>query len=132
MPRPASIKDIEAAPVEWGTIEVDKIATNPGLLKAFGTFLEAAVKAGAIATHRYGVRLTRPATQSELADQLEQAQSKWDDGQKYYQQMASVGNTEYSWQESTARSWAESEHLPYPPEHDPIAAIDAVIRDSED
>lgn len=131
MSRPEFIEDIELENIEFAAIEVDKISLDPALLKGYTAFLEAATKAGAeIDSSGYrGVRFLRFPNESEQRSQLITAQNRWDEGKRNYEHLASVGETEYSWQRSSAESWAKAEGMPFPPEHDPIAAIDAVIRD---
>jgi hypothetical protein len=134
MARPESTRDIELDDIEFGNIELRKIATDPLLLKGYTAFVEAVAKAGAIATDTpySGVSFTRRASQTEAQEQLRTAQSRWDDGQRHYQTLASVGELEYNYHRTQAEEWAKSEDMPFPPEHDPIAAIDAVIRDEVD
>lgn len=134
MARPESINDIELDEVEFGSIEVNKIATDGALLKGYAAFLEAVQKSGSVSiTEDYrGVHFHRKASGKEAADQLRTAQYDWDERKKFYEQLRDVGTTEYEVQTTLAKEWAEKEGLPFPPEHDPIEAFDAVIRDIDD
>lgn len=131
MARPEYIADIEVENIEFATIELDKITTDAALLKGYTAFLEAATKAGAVvdSTAYRGVQFHRRPTLAEQTEQLKRAQDRWDTGKKLYETLAAVGELEYSYQRSTAADWAVAENLPFPPEHDPILAIDAVIRE---
>lgn len=129
MARPEHIADIELENVEFASIEVEKITTDPGLLKGYTAFLEAVTKAGAHvdASGYRGVRFLRRPTLAEAERQLNDAQRTWDDGEKQYGIMASVGRCEHSWDENRAKEWAAQEGMPFPPEHTPIDSVDAVI-----
>lgn len=130
MARPESITDIELNPVQFATVQVDAIASNGALLKAYATFMEAAQKAGAEVEVKYnGATFERKPTQQEKADQLRSKQSSWDEGKKQYEILRDVGECEYSYMRSQAQRWAEDEGMPFPPEHDIIDAIDIAIRD---
>lgn len=130
MARPEKISDIELSPVQFATVQVDAIASQAALLKAYATFMEACEKAGAEVEVKYnGATFERQPTAQEKAEQLRSKQSAWDEGKKQYGILQAVGECEYSWQRSQAQRWAEEEGMPFPPEHDPIAAIDSVIRD---
>ena len=132
MARPESTRDIEINDIEFGRIDFNQIATDAALLKGYTAFLEAVSKAGATVDMRYsGAHFSRCPSQAEMRDQLETAQNRWDEGKKQYEMLASVGEVEYSWQRSQAETWAKGEDMPFPPEVDPIEAIDAVIRDEE-
>lgn len=133
MARPEYITDIDLVNIEFATIDVDKIALDPQLLKGYTAFLEAVTKAGVeIDTNYRGARFLRRPTLSEQTAQLREAQTKWDNGKKYYETLAAVGECEYSYERSLAADWAAVEGLPFPPEHDPIDAFDAVIRDIDE
>ena len=138
MARPESTKDIEIAKVEFGNIDFSKIATDPALLKGYTAFIEAVGKAGAVVAMQYsGAHFTRHASQQEALDQLKSAQSRWDEGQKQYNILATVGEVEYNWQRGQAEQWAKDEDMPFPPEveeslpipsvEDTIDAIDEVL-----
>lgn len=139
MARPDSTRDIELDDVEFATIELKKIATDPALLKGYTAFVEAATKAGATVTDTpySGVAFTRRPSQSEAQAQLRVEQDRWDDGEKNYNTLATVGSTEYSYQTSSAERWATAEGMPFPPEleeslpipsvEDTIDAIDEVL-----
>jgi hypothetical protein len=130
MARPESISDIELENIEFANIEVDKITLDSALLKGYTAFLEATTKVGAIidkSTYR-GVSFMRRPTLSEMESQLRTAQSSWDDGKRCYEILASVGETEYSYQRSQAQTWAEKENMPFPPEHEPISDFHATIK----
>ena len=45
MSRPETFEDIEAEDVQFASIELDKIATNPTILRGYTAFIEAATKA---------------------------------------------------------------------------------------
>lgn len=138
MARPESIHDIEVSDVEFGRIDFIKLALDPALLRGYTAFLEAVSKSGAtvtMASYNPAV-FSRPATLSEMQDQLTSAQNVWDESAKYYEQLAAVGEVEYSYQRSAAERWAEAEGMPFPPEveaslplPDGSDAFDAVIRD---
>lgn len=134
MARPESTRDIELDDIEFANIELKKIATDPALLKGYTAFIEAATKAGATVndTPYNGVSFTRHPSQAEAQEQLRSAQSRWDQAKKHYETLAAVGEVEYSYHRDMAEEWATAEDLPWPPEVDPIAAIDAVIRDEVD
>lgn len=129
MPRPLSISDIEPENVEFGSIELSKISTDPLLLKGYTAFMEGAQKAGVtIEAGNYGaVRFFRPANAAELQSQLERAQARWDNSKKYYEQLASVGDVEYSYHRDYAQEYAQSEGLPWPPACEPISEFHEVI-----
>lgn len=131
MARPEHIADIELDSVEFGTIELDKISTDAALLKGYTAFIEGAQKAGVtIISGNYGrVTFHRPPNLTEMQAQLDRAQSHWDIAKKYYEQLADLGECEYTYQRTSAEEWAKAEGLPFPPEHTPIDPIDAVIRD---
>lgn len=130
MSRPENINDIDPDDIQFAQVNVDHIAADGTLLKAYATFMETCQKYGGSVEVKYNTAyFTRPPTEGEKADQLRTAQIRWDDGQKQYQTLAAVGELEHSWNHSAAQSWAEREGLPFPPEHDPIAAIDVAIRD---
>jgi hypothetical protein len=132
MARPQTTRDIEIKDVDFGVIYFGQIATMPALLKGYSVFLEAVEKSGARVEQRYdGAHFYRHPTQAEMQDQLRAAQERWDEGKKYYETIAAVGETEYPYQFNQAKSWAEQEGLQFPPDHDPITAIDVVIRDEE-
>ena len=133
MSRPENVSDIEIKPVEFATVQLNLISTNPALLKAYQLLLEQAVKGGATAESTYGgTTFSRPATERELREQLKTAQSSWDHLQKLYDQYAAVGELEHSYMNSSLKNWAAEEGLPYPPPHEPISSFDAVIRDIEE
>ena len=133
MSRPETIADIEIQEVQFASIQVDTISAQAALLKAYATFMEACEKAGAEVDVRYnGATFTRPATAREQAEQLKSKQSSWDEGKKQYEILASVGECEYSYMRTIAKTWAEGEGLPFPPETDIITAIDVAIRDEVD
>ena len=129
MPRPSSIIDIDPDPVEFGSIELSKISTDPALLKGYTSFIEGAQKAGVtIEAGSYGaVKFFRPPNAAELAHQLQSAQSRWDMSKKYYEQLATVGDVEYNYHRDYAQEYAESEGLPFPPAVEPISDFHAVI-----
>ena len=132
MPRPETTRAIEIKDVDFGAIYFAQIATNPGLLKGYTAFLEAVQKAGARVDQRYdGAHFYRTATQEEMQDQLRSAQSVWDESKKHYETLAAVGKTEYPYQYNQAEVWAKKEGLPFPPEHDPITAIDWALQENE-
>jgi hypothetical protein len=132
MARPESLEDIEMENVEFANIEVDKITLDPALLKGYTAFLEAATRAGAeVDSSAYrGVRFLRYPNMAEQEEQLRRAQARWDEGKKYYEHLAGVGDVEYNWHRGVAEEWAAREGMPFPPDHDPIAAIDVVIREA--
>ena len=139
MARPETTRDIELDEVEFATIELKKIATDPALLKGYTAFVEAATKAGATVTDTpySGVAFTRRPSQAEAQFQLRTEQDRWDEGQKQYEILAVVGEVEYTWQRNQAERWAESEGMPFPPEvedslpipsfEDTIDSIDEVL-----
>jgi hypothetical protein len=134
VPRPQFISDIEIDNIEFAAINVDKIETDPTLLKGYAAFIEAVGKAGAVIdnTGYRGVVLYRRPSLGEQAKQLADAQRSWDLGEKYYKVYASVGACEHRYEESQAERWAEGEGLPWPPEVEPISPLDAVIRDIDE
>jgi len=133
MTRPEKISDIDLEDVEFARVSVDNIAADGSLLKAYATFMESAQKVGATVEVRYNqATFTRRPTESEQREQLSRAQSRWDEGQKHYQTLAAVGELEYSWHRDQAENWAKQEGMPFPPEHDTIAAIEVAIRDAVD
>ena len=108
-------------------------AGNYLLLKGYQLMLEQLTKAGATVTTGYsGVTFARKATAKEAEDQLKSKQSTWDHLKKLYDQFAAVGELEHSYMESSVKSWAAQEGLPYPPPHEPISSFDAVIRGIEE
>jgi hypothetical protein len=129
MARPESTRDIELQPVDFGSIMLDKIATDPALLKGYTAFIEAVTKGGATAskTTYSGVEFTRPATQAEALEQLRTAQMRWDEGKKYYETLASVGEVEYNYHRTIAEEWAKTEDMPFPPDVEPISDFHATI-----
>ncbi|MBV9921913.1 MAG: hypothetical protein JOY78_13815 [Pseudonocardia sp.] len=129
MARPETIEDIEINRTEFGSIDVNKIANDGTLLKAYAIFLESVQKAGGEVELRYGssATFTRAPSPKEQFDQLRAAQREWDVAKKYYEQIAAVGDTEHSYQRREAEVWAEKEGLPFPPEHEPIESVDTVI-----
>ena len=129
MARPEFIADIELDGIEFATIEVDKITLDPALLKGYTAFLEAAVKGGASTDQSgyRGVRFTRFPNDSEQQTQLRSAQSRWDEGQKQYNILASIGECERSWDRDRAEEWAKEEAMPFPPVVEPISDFHAVI-----
>lgn len=132
MARPETTRDIELDDVEFATIELKKIATDPALLKGYTAFVEAATKAGATVTDTpySGVAFTRRPSQAEAQFQLRTEQDRWDEGKKQYEQMAAVGDVEYTWQRSQAERWAEREEMPFPPEVEeslPIPSVEDTI-----
>lgn len=133
MSRPEVIADIELEDIEIATFKLEKFATDGKILKGYTAFIEAMNSAGHIvdSTTYQGVIVYRRPNLKEQVEQLKVAQGSWDTGKKYYDQKASVGECEYSYYESTAKSWAEKEGLPWPPECEPIATVDTVIRDIE-
>ena len=130
MSRPESLSDIEIEVTDFATVDVEKIAGDGSLLKAYATFMEAVQKAGGTVEIRYSSRaeFKRPPTLVEQVAQLKSAQAQWDMHKKYYEQMAEIGSCEYEYQQSHAKDWALAEGLPFPPEHTPISDFDAVIR----
>lgn len=130
MSRPETVNDIEVKPVDFATVQVDSIASDGTLLKAYAIFMEAVQKAGATVEVRYNAAyFTREPSPAEQERQLQSAQSTWDAGKKYYDTLAAVGEVEHEYHKSLAQHWAEQEGLPYPPEHDVIESIDVMIRD---
>ena len=136
MARPKTTRDIEIKKVKFGEVDFNQIATDAALLKGYTAFLDAVSKAGADVdqTPYSGVHFYRTPSQTEMQDQLRSAQNVWDEGQKYYEHLATIGDTEYPWQRNSAQRWAEAEELPFPPVcepisdfHSTIAAIDEVI-----
>lgn len=128
MARPESISDIEVKDIDFASVDVNDIASDGSLVKAYGTFMEAVQKAGATVEVNYSTaRFSRPANQKEREAQLRQAQASWDDGKKQYETLAAVGECEYAWQRGQAQKWAEGEGIPFPPEHEPMSDFDAVI-----
>ena len=107
------------------------ISTDAALLKGYTAFVEAATKAGATVNPEdyRGVSFLRSPNLKEQQSQLLSAQNSWDYGEKLYYTLASVGELERSWERDRAEEWARQNDMPFPPEHDPIAALDAVIRD---
>ena len=133
MARPESISDIEVESIEFATVQLNKISTVPGLLKGYAMLLEQLLKSGATVDQNYsGTVFSRPPTEAELEEQLKSKQTSWDYAKKLYDQMAAVGEMEPSYMESTVKSWAAEEGLPYPPPHEPIDSFDAVIRDIDE
>lgn len=131
MARPENIFEIELQDVEFAHIDLTKISTDSALLKGYTAFVEAATKAGATVdpTDYRGVAFFRSPNLKEQQSQLQSAQNSWDYGEKLYFTLASVGELERSWEMDRAEQWAKENDMPFPPEHDPIGAIDAVIRD---
>jgi hypothetical protein len=139
MARPESTRDIELDVIEFASIELKKIATDPALLKGYTAFVEAATKAGATVTDTpySGVSFTRPPFQSEQQKQLQIEQERWDYGKKLYDTYAAVGDLENNYERNRAEEWAKSEDLPWPPEveeslpiptvEDTIESIDEVL-----
>lgn len=133
MSRPENVSDIEIEDVEFATVQVNQISVDPLLLKGYQLMLEQLTKAGATVTTGYsGVTFARKATAKEAEDQLKSKQSTWDHLKKLYDQFAAVGELEHSYMESSVKSWAAQEGLPYPPPHEPISSFDAVIRGIEE
>lgn len=133
MSRPENIADIEIEDVEFATVQIAKISTDPALLKGYQLLLEQLTKAGATTETGYnGVTFYRRATDQEAAEQLRSKQSSWDHLEKLYRQYESVGELEHSYMDSSVKAWALGEGLPYPPKHEPITAFDAVIRGIEE
>lgn len=133
MARPITIDDIEVEDVEFATVQVNQISTDPGLLKGYQLMLDQMTKAGATVTTSYsGVTFSRKATDREATDQLKSKQSSWDHLEKLYRQYESVGELEHSYMDSSVKSWAEGEGLPYPPPFEPISDFHAVIRDIDE
>lgn len=129
MARPITIDDIEVEDVEFATVQVNQISTDPGLLKGYQLMLDQMTKAGATVTTSYsGVTFSRKATDREATDQLKSKQANWDHLEKLYRQYESVGELEHSYMDSSVKRWAEEEDLPYPPPFEPISTFDAVIR----
>lgn len=130
MARPEHIADIDSENIEFACVEIEKINTDPSLLKGFVAFLEAVTKAGAVVdTGGYrGVRFLRAPSLAEQENQLRSAQSSWDEGKRQYDILASVGECEHSWNRSDAKAWAEKENMPFPPPHEPISDFDAVVK----
>lgn len=129
MARPSKISEIELSPIQFATVQVDAIASNGALLKAYATFMEAAQKVGANVEVKYnGATFEREPTEQEKREQLKSKQSSWDEGKRQYEIKRDVGSCEYSYMETLARTWAEGEGETWPPEHEPISEFDAVIR----
>jgi hypothetical protein len=118
MARPETTRDIDVKAVEFGNINFNQIATDPALLKGYTAFIEAVAKAGAtVEMHPYsGAQFSRPASQAEALAQLQSAQDRWDEGERNYETLRTVGDVEYNWQRNQAQSWAEAENLPWPPD----------------
>lgn len=131
MARPESIADIKAEQIEFATVDVNLIANRGDYLKAYAMFMEAVQNLGGEVSVSYGSRttFTRPPTDKDLKTQLTAEQTKWDERQKYYEQLRDVGDVEYSHQRTYAQQHVESEGLPWPPEHDPISDFHKVIAD---
>ena len=131
MARPESTRDIELDDIEFGSIELRKIATDPLLLKGYTAFIEAVVKAGASMTKGYGgTSFSRHPSQVEMQAQLKDAQDRWDEGFKQYNILATVGEVEYNWQRGQAEQWAKDEDMPFPPEVEeslPIPSVEDTI-----
>jgi len=129
MARPEKISDIELSPIQFATVQVSDIASHGALLEAYARFMVAAQKAGAMVEVKYnGATFERMPTDQEQKDQLKGKQASWDEGKRQYEIKAAVGECEYSYMESMAKSWAAGEGMPWPPEHEPISEFDAVIR----
>ena len=132
MSRPETLNDIEINnEVQFANVQVNLIATDAALLKAYAVFMEAVQKAGGTveATSYAGTNFHRPPSLKEQMEQLEQAQTRWDEGKKQYEILRDVGQCEYDYQKRQAEKWAEEEKLPFPPESEPIKPLDVVIRD---
>lgn len=129
MSRPETIQDIDEKNVDFATVELGLIATDPALMKGYTAFIDAVQKGGAEARSEYNrVVLSRRPSTEELKDQLRVAQATWDEHKKHYETLRDVGETEYEFQRNQAERWAESEGLPFPPEHEPIRNFHQAIR----
>jgi len=130
MARPETTDDIEIVPTEFATVYVDKIIGDGELLAAYATFIKAVERAKnghVVVSYSTRVELNRTPTDKEMSDQLRSAQSGWDYRKKLYDQKAELGACEHSYEENSAKKWAEDEGLPWPPPHEPISDFHKVI-----
>lgn len=114
MSRPVNLGDIEIEKVEFGTLDVSKLALDGTLLKVYGSFLEAVQKAGnvEIAQDYRGVVLHRLPTLPEQMEQLAKAQREWDNHQKLYDQWAAGAAFDHEYQFDVAKRHARENDLP--------------------
>lgn len=128
MARPETHDDIELDDIEIAVFQVNNMGIQPDLLLGYAAFLKAMEKAKAkVFTNYNGVHVSREPNAKEKAEQLAAKQSSWDEGKLQYETYAAVGKTEYTYQESHARRWAEGEELPWPPVAEPIDSVDVTI-----
>ena len=125
MPRPASTDDITERSRSIGRIEIERFGTHASLLKAYAALLEAVTKLGGRAEQRYGnVELFIPKTPTELADQLESDQRRWDNAEALWLRAVRADENDdlREWERETVIAWCDAEGKPNP--FDPFAARD--------
>jgi hypothetical protein len=130
MARPETIKDVKERMVEIGTIDLERIVTNPALLKPYTAFIEAVQKMNGTVETTYGsqVKMKLLRDQKQLEHQLSSEQYLWDDIQKRYNQAvrADESNPVPEYFRNSVTEWAKAEGLPDP--FDPFAANDPELR----
>lgn len=120
MARPENTKDIkhEDRFVRIAMFEVDKIISNPTLLKHYTALLEATQKLGGYAEKSYStVDVNIPKDDKQLEDQLRNDQYYWDEMQKLYNVAVNRGaNSDEipEWRRNSLKSWAKENDLPDP------------------
>lgn len=120
MARPESIKDIKHDDrfVRIAMFEVDKIISNPALLKHYTALLEAVQKVGGYADKAYStVDVNIPKDERQLEEQLRTDQYRWDDMQKLYNLAVNRGENSDEipeWRRNSLKEWARENDLPDP------------------
>lgn len=144
MPRPERLHDIEIEKVEFGRIDISKLALDGTLLTAYGQLMTAFTKAGNVAmenTNYNGVVFHRTPTLDEQQDQLKTAQQSWDRHQGLYDRWAAGEEFTSEYDVTRAKDHARENNLPmFPwekegkPDIDPdmVDNIDAVLAESDD
>jgi hypothetical protein len=115
MARPNNIAQVTERYISIATVELDELATKPALMKAYVALVEAAEKAGGMATKRWGTSVEVKIAKSieQIKDQLDSDQRSWDSKMESYKK-AARGEFVERYMRSTVKEFAEAEGLPEP------------------
>jgi hypothetical protein len=115
MARPETIADVEEKMIRIGSFDLERVVTEPKLLKAYTALIEQLqlMKGTVEPTYGQTVEFHLPRNQKQLQERLRSDQYSWDDHQKHYK-LALLGEEVADWRKSGISEWAKEEGLPDP------------------